>query len=244
MMDDIAFIETTVAKRVFGIIDLAREDQENAVIVGEPGVGKTRALSAYASAPDSLAAMITINRENCNKHKILLEEVSLALGLRSGGTSYDIKNRLTRYDLSGYVLLLDEAQGLAPQSIRALLDLPMPVIFCGNHDVLKSTSAEKGPLAQISDRVGMFEVIDCIPSEDADAIANSFGVEGMDAYQLARAIGMRFRARALVRVLKGARKLAGAKTIKASDIRSAIDLYPQYRSALRNDESRPAPAKR
>lgn len=231
-MQDIPFIETTIAKRVFGAIDYVRKLNENAVIVGEPGVGKTRALEAYHAAHEGVA-MITLTSFNGSTPRRLMLELSDRLGIFGGGTVYDVHARLLQYNLQDHVLLLDEAQNLSPQSIREIQNLQMSVIFCGNRDVLKSVSVQKGPLAQISDRVGLFEEIDCIPGEDADAIANSFGVEGMDAYQIARAIGTRFRARALVRVLNGAREQAGTKTIKADHIRRAIELYPQYRSALK-----------
>lgn len=51
-MNDIPFVETTISRRIFAIIDVARERGENAAIVGEPGVGKTRALNEYIKRHD------------------------------------------------------------------------------------------------------------------------------------------------------------------------------------------------
>lgn len=237
-MMETPFIETTIAKRVFGIIDLARRTGENAAIVGEPGVGKTRAVSAYAETRAG-SYLMTVNAVTGNALRDLLRELSGVLGIYARGSIADIQRNMLQYDLSSYVLIIDEAQNLKLQALRELLNLHdhagMRIVFCGNRDVLRRVNVDTGPLAQISDRIGLREQIECIPTEDADAIANSFGVEGMDAYRLARAIGTRFRARALVRVLNGARELAGdrAKTIRASHIRSSIDLYPQYRDALK-----------
>lgn len=236
-MQETPFIETTVARRIFSIIDLARASGECAAIIGEPGVGKTRTINEYrAQKPET--ALITVNPITGNAFRDLLRELANVLGIYVSGSIADIQKQLFRYDLSGHVLIVDEAQNLKLQAMRGLQEMHehahLTVIFCGNRDVLKRVNVENGPLAQISDRIGFREQIDCIPSEDADAITNSFGVEGMEAYKLARTVGTRFRARALVRILTAARMQAGEKmTVKAEHIRNAIELFPQYRSALR-----------
>ncbi len=237
MMDDIPFVETSIARRVFGIVDLARRRGENAAIVGEPGVGKTRAINAYAETHDGVVLM-TVNAVTGNALRDLLRELSELLGIYARGSIADIQRQIFQYDLSPRVLIIDEAQNLKLQALRELLNLRdhagMPIIFCGNRDVLRRVNVDTGPLAQISDRIGLREQIDCIPSEDVDAITNSFGVEGMDAYQLARAIGIRFRARALVRVLRESKHLATERsTIKRRHIEQAIAIFPQYRTALK-----------
>jgi DNA transposition AAA+ family ATPase len=235
-MQEIPFVETTVARRVFAIVGLARSRGENAAIVGEPGVGKTRALNEYAGRHGGVH-MMTVDALTGNALRALLRDVFEQLGLYSRGGIADMQRTLRQYNFSDRVLIVDEAQNLKLQALRELLNLHdhagMPVVFCGNHDVLKRVNVETGPLAQISDRIGLREQIDCIPSEDADAITNSFGVEGMDAYQLARAVGLRYRARSLVRVLNAARELAGTKIVKAAHIKQAIQLHPQYAGALK-----------
>jgi DNA transposition AAA+ family ATPase len=235
-MQEIPFIETTIATRVFGIINLARTRNENAAIIGEPGVGKTRAVNAYIERQKG-AYLMTVNAVTGNALRDLLRELADLLGIYATGSIANILRKMLEYDLSGRVLIIDEAQNLKLQAIRELLNLHdhagMSIVFCGNRDVLKRVNVEHGPLAQISDRVGLREQIECIPAEDADAITNSFGVEGMDAYELARAIGLRFKARALVRVLNAAREDAGKRTIKAAHIRQAIALHPQYAGVLK-----------
>lgn len=236
-MQEIPFIETSIARRVFGIINLARSQNENAVIVGEPGVGKTRALNAYYDGHDG-TYLITATSALGNALRDILRIVADKLGVPVSGSISNIQRQMLQYPMEGRVLIVDEAQNLKLQAFRELLTLHdhtgMCLIFCGNLDVLKRVNVKSGPLAQISDRVGLHERIDCIPGEDADAITNSFGVEGMDAYALARAVGLRFRARALVRVLSAAREQAGVKhTIKLQHIRQAIAVYPQYGGVLK-----------
>lgn len=236
-MQEIPFIETSVSRRIFGIIELARFRSENAAIVGEPGVGKTRALNAYHQSHNGTYLM-TATAALGNALRDILRQVADMIGFPVSGSISNIQRQMLQYPLDGRVLIIDEAQNLKLQAIRELLNLHdhagMSVVFCGNLDVLKRVNVETGPLAQISDRIGLREQIDCIPGEDADAITNSFGVEGMDAYALARAIGLRFKARALVRVLSAAREQAGAKhTIRMQHIRQAISLHPQYAGVLK-----------
>lgn len=235
-MQDIPFVETTVARRIFSIINLAKSSGECAAIIGEPGVGKTRTINEY-KASNTDTALITVTGITGNAFRELLHELADVLGIYASGSIANIQRQMFCYDLSGRVLIIDEAQNLKLQAMRGLQELHysagLTVIFCGNRDVLRRVSVENGPLAQISDRIGFREQIDCIPAEDADAITNGFGVEGLDAYKLARAIGIRFRARALVRVLTAARMQAGdTKTVKAEHIRNAIELFPQYKAAL------------
>ena len=236
-MNDIPFVETTISRRIFAIIDVARERGENAAIVGEPGVGKTRALNEYTKRYKG-TYFVTADALSGNALRALLMNIFDLIGLHTYGNSItDIQLTLKRYDFSGLCLIIDEAQNLKLQALREILNINdhtgMSVVFCGNHDVLKRVNVETGPLAQISDRIGLREEIQCIPSEDADAITNTFGVEGLDAYQLARAVGLRYRARSLVRVLNSARSLAGEKSIKIGHIRQAIQLHPQYAGALK-----------
>ncbi len=47
-----------------------------------------------------------------------------------------------------------------------------------------------------------------IQDEDADLLTNSFGVEGLDAYEMMRSLGAAFHAGGIVDVLKAARRFS------------------------------------
>jgi DNA transposition AAA+ family ATPase len=234
---DIEFVTTSVAARIGETISGARRLGWNAAIVGQPGVGKTRALEHFAATTPA-TYLFTVSAISGNAVVKLFRELCGVFKIHDGGTTIsDIQHRLFNYDFTGHVLLIDEAQNLKLQAIRELLFLNdlanLSVIFCGNKEVLKRVSTDTGAFAQISSRIPFREDIDCILDADADAIANGFGLEGMDAYGLARKIAGKFHARGVVSVLTLAREFAGSKTLKAPDIRRAIELFPQYRAALR-----------
>lgn len=239
------FVETSVSRDIFQTIDLARELKKNAAIVGRPGIGKTFALAEYTRslnvgsryAFEGLAAMRTITAVTGNSLRDLFRDVAASIGTAVDGSIANMQRQMMNYDLSGRVLILDEAQNLKLQAFRELLHLHdftgISLIFCGNDEVLKRVNTDKGAFAQINRRVPIRAEVNSILDEDADRLANAFGVEGMDAYKMLRPIGRAHQTDGVVSVLEIATRFAGGKTIKAEHIRRACEPFPQYRSALK-----------
>jgi hypothetical protein len=149
----------------------------------------------------------------------------------------DLQQNLFRYDFSSSVLLIDEAQNLPLKAVRELLYLwdktRLPIIFCGNHEVLKRVNVDHGAFAQISRRIPLREEITGILDADSDLITNTFGVEGVDCYAVMRQIGAKFHADGIVHVLTRARKIAAPRnTIRLHDIHDALELMPAFKAAL------------
>lgn len=235
------FCETTVAKTIRATIAMSRAIGANAALVGPPGIGKTFSLSHYASeVPHTY--MLTASPLSGNAARHLFRQLGNMLDpYRSihGTSLIDLERWLYEFDLRGYALIVDEAQNLNLQTIRHLLYLNdqagMSLVFCGNDVVLNRTTVDTGPFAQVGSRVSYRRTLKAIQPADAEAITNTFGVEGLDAYALMRDAGERHHARGIVAVLQAARLLVGdGKTIKASHIRDVLNDLPQYR---------PAPAK-
>lgn len=234
-MTESPFVETSVSRDIFQTIDLARELQQNAAIVGRPGVGKTRALVAYLGQRPGTYFMTT-TAVTGNALRDLLRELAEVMGLYASGSIADMQKQMFRYDLTGRALVIDEAQNLKLQAFRELLHLHdftgLCLVFCGNEEVLKRANTNKGAFAQISRRVKLRAEINSILDDDTDRIANAFGVEGMDAYKLLRALGRAYHTDGVVSVLDIARRFAGGKTIKIVDIRRACEPFPQYLAAV------------
>ena len=236
--DSRPFVETSVARRILDTIQLAQEMRTNAAIVGAPGVGKTAALKAFA-AKNRHAYLFTVTQVLSGSLQALLRALCDELGVVPGGSIHDVESRLLKFYYSTPVVILDEAQNLPLKSLRQLLHLSVAdegdivFIFCGNSEVLKRVNTDQGAFAQISRRVPFRETVDSIQDEDADLLTNSFGVEGLDAYEMMRSLGAAFHAGGIVDVLKAARRFSETPAIRAENIRDAIDLFPpQYRAAL------------
>jgi len=109
----------------------------------------------------------------------------------------------------------------------------LPIVFCGNHDVLKQVNTDKGALTQISRRVPRREEINGITPSDCDRIAASLGVEGMDAFRALRAIGARYHADGVVKAVQEARSFCGdCPTVRIEHIRDASESLTYLKRAL------------
>ena len=234
------FIETSVSRRVRNIIDFAVEMVENSVIMGAPGVGKTMALNAYTSNEVRIAHL-TITKVTARSMRELLSCLCRQLEISTWGTQsiYELERTLRHYQLGDWMIIIDEAQMLPLDHLRQLLSLSttdkngqLRFVFCGNEEVLKQVNTESGALGQIARRMKFREDIRSIDDADSDVLTNSFGVEGLDAYNTMRAIGRRFHADGVVSVLRLARRYAQGETIKQRHILDVLDVLSQYKPAL------------
>lgn len=235
-MSVLQFCETTIAKAISATINSARQLGFNAAVVGPAGVGKTCSLSHYVGSTDG-AYLFTTSAGTGNATRHLFRRLSEALQIGGGDSIAQIQRRLFNYDLRGRVLIIDEAQNLNLQGIRELLYLndhaQMSVVFCGNQEVLRRASVDTGPFAQVGSRIPFRKEVEAIDPADADAITNSYGVEGLDAYELMRGVAARHHARGVAFVLQAARALVGnGKAIKSAHIKEAFLQFPQYRPVL------------
>jgi len=234
----IEFVETSVSRRIHNTVELAQTMNTNAAIIGAPGVGKTMALTTF-EARNRGVLYLTISPILSGSIRGLMEALCKKIDFYIGGKSiYEIERAISRHDFGDWTFIIDEAKNLPLKSLQQLLHFSpedggtLKFIFCGNNEVLKRGNTDQGAFAQISRRVRFREVIDTISETDADTLTNAFGVEGLDAYSIMRAIGKRFQADGVVQVLKVAKRLAGSGTVKATHIESALSGLTQYRSAL------------
>lgn len=250
------FIETSVTRTITATINSARSFRTNATIIGAPGVGKTEALKNYAKN-NPQTALITVTPILGGSLRALFTEMCEATGLYNDGSVQDLERRLLRLDPPTHhhkfydrydreytpkkdwhlnpVIILDESQNLPLKSFREILhisredDGKLCFVFCGNREVLKRVNADEGAISQISRRVQFREEVNTITPEDADLLASAYGVEGMDAFALIRRVAEKYHADGVARVLRMARSQTDAKTIRASHIRQATSILPQYR---------------
>lgn len=234
-MDKPVFVETAISSLIFNVIEDARENNICAAIVGSPGVGKTMALKAYEEK--HRAPMITATAVMSGSLLALFRHVSSELGHYPEKGLSDLQQRLFNYDFSSSVLLIDEAQNLPLKAVRELLYLwdetRIPIIFCGNQEVLKRVNVDHGAFAQISRRIPLREEITGILDADSDLITNTFGVEDLESYAVMRQIGAKFHADGIVHVLTRARKIAHPRNvIRVHDIHDALEMMPAFKVAF------------
>lgn len=181
--------------------------------------------------------MFTATAVTGNALRDLFREIADLIGIYVSGSIADMQRQMLRYDFSGRVLIIDEAQNLKLQAFRELLNLwdftGLCLIFAGNEEVLRRVRTDKGAFAQISRRVKLRSELNSITDDDADRVASLYGVNTADSLKLVRAVGASFQTDGVATVLQIAKRSAGEKPIRAVDIRTACEALPHYRSALK-----------
>lgn len=243
---EVPFLKTSVAVMVDTIIKRCLRYGQNGLILGEPGVGKTRALKEalrrYEAGEGPEVALVTITGITGNSLREVFREIGPPLGVEPIEDNAAMLRRLEKSVTRFPVLLFDEAQNLGYKQARELLTVSeatgIQMVFCGNSEMLKLVNTTQAAIQQISRRLPIREEIRCILDGDADLIASHFGVEGMDAHRLCREIGALFHADGVAKVLTVARDKAGkSKTIQLGAIRAALSLMPHFEAALKRDSA-------
>ncbi len=214
---------------------LCQEDCKFAVVQGNPGVGKTKALQLYAQEHDDV---LYVRVDVTTTMKVLLEEL---VGEGAGLTNAQLM-REARARLKGALIIVDEADLLAVRSLEALRAIWGDGGWCGL--VLAGTPKlerllRRGPhasenLAQLYSRVD-FNVVITNPSvSDLDQYLDRAGVQDADARRLITAAGNRDSFRAAAKLLSQAQRVArlnGQGSVTGASVRAASKLIMRPHAA-------------
>lgn len=236
MPNETPLADTSVKDLIFQTISTARKRGWNVGFVGAAGVGKTRSISAYAHSHPR-TGLITATDALGRSPRDLWQTINSEMTGTVGGSTSDIQEALFDCNFLDVVLIIDEAQNLPPIQLREILHLNdrtrLTIVYSGNWEVLKGTKSKRGSWEQVATRMDIFEAIDGILEEDADAIAAAFGVIDAQALSLLRRVGKQHHARGVVRILKDAKERARDGMVTSVHVRAAIGFFPQHRSALK-----------
>lgn len=234
------FVETSIFRRIAGAVDFARTLRRSVAIIGAPGLGKTMALERLAQDHDTARLVVVSNAHRSVKSA--LEAVVDAFGFYSS-VKYAadfhsvIRNQLPHQARLGCFLMIDEAQRL---DLNAQLEFAswteqfgLPVIFCGNADLLKRTRTDDAAFKQIVSRVG--KVLPLTPPEPADFVqfAVDYDVYGKDAREAVVNFGSQRSIRELVTLLDAAKVFADRGPIKLETLHAALRYIHDDDAALK-----------
>lgn len=242
----VPFFETTVARYVFNTIERCLHWGYNGLILGEPGVGKTKALQEYVRRHGGNTGhcrstdLIDVHGAMGGSMSAVLEKMgdAYAVFLRKNAfVAQSVEYMCTRAGRNPSLLIFDEAQNLDYRIVRDVLAIGertgCVMLFCGNDEVLRLVSAANAPIKQIGRRIQVRETIGCILDSDADLIADHFRIDGSEARDLCRRLGQVHHADGIVTVLSHARdRLGPDRPIQAADIREALNHFSHFRAGL------------
>lgn len=196
----IEFVETSIAREIFFVLNYAHTNRDVGEIHGEAGVGKTEAVKAYVRQhPD----VIYVCANPCvTSPKAILEEILLAMRRPAQGSLRQLRREIVAIlKGSGRMIVVDEDQYLTDEALNTLRSLhdeaEIGLVLVGNGDLVRRMHGkEKDKYAHLTTRVGVRRYFRRdIKEEDVNLIFDDtpLGVEGKKYLaRLASAEGLRF----------------------------------------------------
>jgi DNA transposition AAA+ family ATPase len=186
-----------------------QEERKFGVILGNPGVGKSKALSLYAQEHDDV---LYIKADVTTNAKVMLETIC---GLRGGGLTVAQLMVEAKATAEGKLIIVDEADLLPVrvlEALRAIFDEGRTGLVLAGEPRLERLM-RRGPhatenLAQLYSRVD-FNILVTNPSEaDMKAFLDTTGVEDREARRLLTHAGSKGSFRAASKLLNQSIRLA------------------------------------
>ncbi len=117
------YVKLSISERVFTSIRLAHMRGSIVAVVGDSGIGKTKAALEYNSVYPSSSYYLEATPVNGNLRSFL-RALSAEMGLPDGGSNPDLENRIKEHLLGmNKVLIIDEAQNLKFTTMEMLKKL-------------------------------------------------------------------------------------------------------------------------
>lgn len=168
--------ETGDLHRIWGMCRICFTNAEFGMITGNPGTGKTFALKQYKQYLNA-GEYVLVTCDETSSPKSVLVDTCEALGVPAQGTSANLMRRLVAHLKKHPALIIyDEADLLklrTLETLRALYDKAgtCGVILCGNNSLAERIlvyAEERPELARLRDRVGYYQRLGGLTSEEAD----------------------------------------------------------------------------
>jgi len=163
------YVETSISKEVYLTIQYCHVSRCIGVVVGDAGIGKTKAALKYAQ--DFSEAIYITASKACKSLKDMYRMIARKLRINENRNLFDMQMDIrTKLDGSNKVIIIDEAQHLsltAIDGIRYFNDednenglQPVGIVLIGNHELrTKMLGKLEQSLAQLYNRIQMQRVM-------------------------------------------------------------------------------------
>lgn len=171
----IEFIKTSVADHVFETAEMCHLDCSMGVAIGDPGLGKTRAVEEYARLNPSV---ILIETNPGWSTRTIVRKIHLQVGLDGRGSTDDMVDEIvSRLQDSGRLIIIDEAENLDSDIINLLRRIydhaRVGILFVGMPRLLHNIKGSKGELGQLRSRSSVSCELEPITKDDVMAIVET-----------------------------------------------------------------------
>lgn len=200
-------------------------------IIGPAAIGKTTAVEHIANSNSRMVYIRVSGAQETMKAGCVL--LASALGVHS---DFDSANKIwtnleDHFDYwgshgSAQTIILDEAQNLDGKLLKEMVDIPyrfrVPVILCGNNDVLKRRHSSKDAFEQVTSRLVKRTMLWHPTEDDFKTIAIDRDVCGVAAHRACVNFGLNTSLREFVPLLDTARAFAGSGPLGLQEIERAL----------------------
>lgn len=174
-LQDLKFVETSVAERVFEVARMAHLESEIGVICGDAGLGKTHAVKEYAERNTDV---ILIEADLGFTAPVLFRHIHKKLGLGGLGRLHDMfEDIVEKLRKSGRLIIIDEAEHLpyrALELLRRVYDKAgVGILLVGMPKLIHNLRGKKGEFAQLYSRVHIFVSLENLKPHDTEMIVNN-----------------------------------------------------------------------
>jgi DNA transposition AAA+ family ATPase len=238
------FCQTPTARAIMDGLAACQKFAEMGCIVGEPGVGKTAAINAYAKA--AIGAYVVTMSPAASTLQPCLVRIARSINAAISGTgAAEVREALINClnwkaasvevsEPGGHCLLiLDEAQHLsdaAIEEIRSIYDeMMIGVVFVGNRGLsdrwTAKSRAKNSVWGQLTSRLMMNMDIPALSAEDIAALCDHQGIAGKRSRDLLlRASREPGGLRVVVKLIDIARRLAEGTAIDPRHLEQALTI--------------------
>ena len=189
------FIETNTTRLIHNALVYAQASRRISIIYGNPGVGKSEALRAFAAGRPN-CWLVTI-RPSTSTLVECLTEIAEEIGLSDGPRRAGPLCRAIRRRMTGTngLLIIDESDLLdyaVYEELRLLQEeTGIGLVLCGNHQVyarLTGGNSRSVDFARLFSRIAKKVVIEKVKAADVDAIADAWQLTGDTERKLVHAL--------------------------------------------------------
>jgi len=220
------FQRTYVAEQILGVLHLAHEDRDMHLVLGAPGVGKTRSAQEYCRAEEDVLCIVV--RPRCSAGSIL-KKLGQLCGVPWAGSCHTTADALVAVlKDSDRLLVLDDVDWLAAHDdtltyVRLICEeARIGCVLLGTPFFLESLNRRSsGPVAQFLDRLLVWSLGEA-PASDLREVARGCGIEVNEAAMTALLAGARGSVRRGIRALRAAARRSKDGAVKVADVEAAV----------------------
>lgn len=203
------YVPTNVSEQIYNVISICQIKGGLAVVVGDAGIGKSKAIQKFTTDNPTSSFSITVNPCFSNI-KSMLRLIANTIGAVEKRSIDELWLSIVDKLTDGTVLVFDEAQHLNMKTIEVLRSFSdyfndrhqtLGICFIGNIETIERFGSKKAEFAQIANRTKQ-SVVFCKSDINHDDIRKIFPI--LEANQMEKEIDFLYKVTQTEQALRGA----------------------------------------